>query len=423
MHRAKNNTIGTGSYGNVYGTADGRYAIKVIDIRDDPTQLHWVVEASVLNHFRHTKVPDLVNVTLDGKTCKLTMKRYNPLEEFDVTTICSQLKLTILRDIGEVLMYMHVYGLLHSDVKRRNVLLEIDNSIVQKAILCDYGLVQATSYSKLRQSRKYNTHILELPTHSSVNADKSPVNKYPVYNAYPLCSRPPEVVNDEYISDRSDVWAFGCLALSLHTRVEGIDLTRMKSITQRNVDYIVDNHTDDDIIRVICKNSLKIDPQYRASLSDMLGIYGYIDDNNCNDNGNDLATCIYNSIMSSNVLKPYEILFNFICKITRNADVQNHVRSLIRKWNANTTLSEDAVIMCIHLIMRYASIINLGDIPQNDVYINVMVCVNMAVYLFHSKLNIDVNDIYYDAKEPGNYTQAVCTMLELFNYNIFKELS
>ncbi len=423
MLRIKNDIIGRGTFGKVYGSADGRYAIKKIFLPNEPTDLHWVTEITLLGHLKHPKMPQLVNVTLDGKHCRIVMKRYKQLEGFDVSTISDDLRWTILTDIGEVLAYLHHFGLIHTDIKRRNVLLAIEGSEVQKAILCDYGLVKATSYGRLKRGTDTSIYSSGISDTNSFCPDTSVYDTYKAYKAYPICSRPPEIVTDAHISKRSDIWGFGCLAMALCSHVEGIDISKIQKMSQKAIDDIVVSHTKPGLMREVCLSSLRVEPDERSSLENMLGLMTKYS-NKSTSLLTDTAHQMYNIFCRKPDrcvhTKPYEVLTDFICATTTNKDLHKNVRKMVMTWNTKSEISEDAVLMCIHLISRYASLITPGALDK-DVYVQVMVCVNMAMQLFHPDIRIKLDDIYFDMPH-GNYVQEVCTMMELFKYDILADM-
>ncbi len=425
MLHVRNTIIGNGTFAKVYETPDGTQAIKRIPVANEPTYLHWVTEISILNHFKHPKMPQIQGVSLEGKYCKIAMKRYCQLEEFDVTTISPELRRTIISDVGEVLVFMHHYGLIHTDVKRRNVLLDIDGTDVRGAILCDYGLVKATNYGKLK--RGTDVQIVSRPV-GGASPDTRRYDVFPAYNAYPVCSKPPEVVTNTHMSTRSDVWAFGCLAMALCSKVEGIDLRKLSTISQDRIDTIIDTHVDSNM-KLICQGSMRIEPDERVSIEDMIGLSVKYSSKS-SSLSNDLASNVYQTLLADsnvtlcNAVKHSNILIAFIHQMTNKEIVRSHIQSIIGRWDAKFELSEDCVLMCIHLILRYAKHLKNEQrtplLPSKDIFTQVMICVNMGIHLFHPNMDIKLDEVSMSSITAYDYSHQVFCMFRLFDFNILE---
>jgi serine/threonine protein kinase len=404
--------IGSGLYGTVYGTADSRFAIKEIDTCKNPTFLNWAVEISILKHMSgfSNNFPVFIGSELDrDKKCRICMHRYTPLGTLDVTTIDSQVRDMIIYDVGAGLTFLHHFGLIHTDIKKHNVLLDMDDDRLVHAILCDFGLAQATSYMKLRRSRDvqiiYKKKI-------GVTPPPSPAAKYDTYRAYPSCARPPEIMKSGCINTRSDVWAFGCFILSMHDHVDGIDLEKWQGKeNQGKVDSLVDQVILDDNTRDICKKILQLDAASRPTMDKLVGTVSHAE-----DDPQDITLQIYETYGENS---PYYILTSFILKLLKSQH-SDHIKKMICGWNEQSTISKDAVLMSINLILRYAKYCKDTSCMNNSIYLEIMICLNLALQLFHPKIIINIDDIYcYVDSDKSDYPTRVYNLLQCLDFNLF----
>lgn len=397
--------LGKGLQGTVF-EHDGK-AIKRINIVDDPTDLHWVVETSMLNHFKSRVMPSMIDVHLsDSKYCDISMKKYTPLTCFDTDTLTEDVKEIIIRDVGEAVMRLHHFGIIHTDIKRSNILLDISqDNILKGAILCDFGLIVATNYDKLLR----NTNILTSSITKEVKPDTKEIIASSVLETYPHCSRPPEVVNKIQLSSKSDIWAFGCLWMSLYSDTEGISISSIKDPSQEIIDGLVDEYVKSTNAATACKQLLRVEPSERASIEGMIGVdlkrSAYV------GRYIDIAKLIYDD----NIGKPYEIIIHILTNLAEKGD--NIIRSMIKKWNDSCSISQDCVFMFLRLITRLQEQKHTGIISHH-----VFICVHMAITLFHRQIYISMDDVkkWDHTLTSSTYPAYVFQTFKLFDFDLFK---
>ena len=187
--------LGRGGMGTVYLAADstlGRnVALKLLpqELSDDPDRLaRFRREAQVLARFRHPNVATIHSIEEDGGMVFLTMEHVRgrtiadrlaegPLSVGEALRICAQ----VARGIEEA----HSHGVVHCDLKPRNICLDADGSVK----VLDFGLAtmeRAGSDSEIDPGR--GGMVLGSPGYMS-----------------------PEQLRGESAGTESDLWAFGCL--------------------------------------------------------------------------------------------------------------------------------------------------------------------------------------------------------------------
>ena len=128
--------LGTGVYGTVYRTSDPRYACKVIE-EDNGLCLSLVRETAALKKVVH---PNVISCVAMGVKNEI----YMPAYDYDLTTYLSK----VTPPPGRVRYFMyqllcglqaiHVAGLMHRDLKPRNILVGDDNLVIADLGLARY---------------------------------------------------------------------------------------------------------------------------------------------------------------------------------------------------------------------------------------------------------------------------------------------
>lgn len=403
-------------------------------LQNAPTKLQWMIEISVLRHFMHANIPKLLAVMFRKETCDIITEKYTCLEEFDVTTINNDLRINILMDIGAALVYLHSHGLLHSNVDRKNIMLEVENNNVNKAVLCGFGSIMATSYRKLKRPViEYGLYELKLPDPMTYIPDTRCISRFATNSgAYSVCSRPPEVIHNSCISTLSETWAFGCLCLSLCAPIEGIDMTsadEKSGMCQTAIDGIINKYTQvNDNVKAICDHSLRIDPYERASIANLIGFpvqsSSSPSPSPIPELEGDTPHDIYDSIYSD---QPYHTLIKFVNGMSGAVYASSHISCMIEKWQTQSDISEDCVLYCIHLISAITENKEIQEHFKNNAYIPICICLNIGIQLFHPNINILLQDIYYKSAATAHISNASLYINDLFwifrnvfDCNVFK---
>ena len=128
--------IGEGAQSKVY---EGHYqrhhvAIKILKNIDYKS---FMSELVIMAHISHPSIPKFYGIIFENKNISIISEFIkgetlnNKINELNFDT-----KLRIVKDIGNVLEYMHVNNIIHRDLKPENIILDSKN----KPYLIDYGI-------------------------------------------------------------------------------------------------------------------------------------------------------------------------------------------------------------------------------------------------------------------------------------------
>ena len=181
--------IGEGAQSKVY---EGYYlrnhcSIKILKKVDYKS---FMSELVILSHLVHPTIPKFYGIVFDKKNISIVTEFItgetlnNKIQELDFNT-----KLKILKDIGNVLEYMHVNHIIHRDLKPENIILNNSN----KPYLIDYGISKICANKKNVMTSTKGTLYYLAPESFEV--------KHFTENE--------EVIS--IVTPKVDVWAFGCL--------------------------------------------------------------------------------------------------------------------------------------------------------------------------------------------------------------------
>ena len=181
--------IGEGAQSKVY---EGYYlrhhcAIKILKNVDYKS---FMSELVIMAHLSHPSIPHFYGVVFENKNIAIITEFIigetlnNKLPELNFNH-----KLNIVKDIANVLEYMHVNHIIHRDLKPENILLDKNN----KPYLIDYGISKICANKKnVMTSTKGTLYYLAPESFEVKNFTENE-----------------EIIS--IVSPKVDVWAFGCL--------------------------------------------------------------------------------------------------------------------------------------------------------------------------------------------------------------------
>ena len=181
--------IGEGAQSKVY---EGYYlrhhcAIKILKNVDYKS---FMSELVIMAHLSHSSIPHFYGVVFENKNIAIITEFIigetlnNKLPELNFNH-----KLNIVKDIANVLEYMHVNHIIHRDLKPENILLDKNN----KPYLIDYGISKICANKKnVMTSTKGTLYYLAPESFEVKNFTENE-----------------EIIS--IVSPKVDVWAFGCL--------------------------------------------------------------------------------------------------------------------------------------------------------------------------------------------------------------------
>ena len=147
-------------------------------------------ELVIMAHISHPSIPKFYGIIFENKNISIISEFIkgetlnNKINELNFDT-----KLRIVKDIGNVLEYMHVNNIIHRDLKPENIILDSKN----KPYLIDYGISKICANKKNVITNTKGTLYYLAP--ESFEAKNFTENE--------------EIIS--IVSTKVDVWAFGCL--------------------------------------------------------------------------------------------------------------------------------------------------------------------------------------------------------------------
>lgn len=182
--------IGEGAQSKVY---EGYYnrkhcAIKILQNIDYKS---FMSELVIISHLNHPCIPKFYGIVNEDKNISIVTEYINgeTLDNIKYLDLNYGIKLKIIKEIGNVLEYMHVNNMIHRDLKPGNILIDNNNNIY----LIDYGIAKICSNKKnVMTSTKGTLNYLAPESFEVKNLTENE-----------------EVIS--IISPKVDVWAFGCL--------------------------------------------------------------------------------------------------------------------------------------------------------------------------------------------------------------------
>ena len=245
--------LGSGSFGRVYLVTHKKtkvqYAIKAIDKRDKTNQEekpYFRREVEVMYKIHHPNVVKLFGHFEDNNYCYFIMEYiskgniYGLIPQDKKKRLSSQIVASLIKDVISAVYFLHNMNppIIHRDIKPENVLLA--EGMVAK--LTDFG------WSNYMQEDEKRTTVCGTP----------------IYLA-------PEIIKEQGHDERVDVWCIGVLLFELLTAnvpFQGNDIETLKSnILKLKIAWPRDINLD---AKNLIMKILKLDPNARISLSDML---------------------------------------------------------------------------------------------------------------------------------------------------------
>ena len=192
--------VGVGSMARVYRAIDRRsgttVAIKVLrrELLASVSASRFVREIDYLQALEHPNILTVIDsgrsgellyfVTpfVFGETLRLRIARDG--------VVTPEVLVSIMEQLGDALDYAHARNIVHRDVKPENILCE-----GSRVVLCDFGIARAVILSAAEERLSSSGIMLGTPKYTS----------------------PEQVVPDQAVDGRCDIYALGCVAYELLT--------------------------------------------------------------------------------------------------------------------------------------------------------------------------------------------------------------
>jgi len=182
--------IGEGAQSKVY---EGYYnrthcAIKILQNVDYKSLMSELV---IISHLKHPSIPKFYGIVIEDKNISIVNEfiEGDTLDNLKLFDLNYDLKMKIIKDIGNVLEYMHVNHMIHRDLKPGNIILDKNRNVY----LIDYGISKICANKKnVMTSTKGTLNYLAPESFEVKNLTENE-----------------EVIS--IVTPKVDVWAFGCL--------------------------------------------------------------------------------------------------------------------------------------------------------------------------------------------------------------------
>ena len=185
-----NKKVGEGGQAKVYKAIykEEEVAVKILDDIDHKCLAHEIV---ILSNLKHECIPNFFGLILDEEIIGFVNKYINgkPLDEYKFVDFEENLKVKIINNLANTLLYIHENTFIHRDLKPENMMLDNDMNFY----LIDFGIA------------KVMTNMIDTITRA----------KGTIYYLAPESLEAAELTDkDEIISKittKVDVWSFGCI--------------------------------------------------------------------------------------------------------------------------------------------------------------------------------------------------------------------
>ena len=247
--------IGEGAQSKVY---EGYYGRKhcAIKFSKDLDYKSFMSELVIMSNLKHPSIPEFYGLVNDDKRI-ITVTEFikgETLDNIKITDLSYDIKIKIIKDIANLLEYMHVNYMIHRDLKPGNVMLDNNN----KVYLIDYGI------SKICANKK-----------NVITSTKGTLN-YLAPESFEIKNLTENEDVISIISPKVDVWAFGCLVsyifsgeIPWENELIDKDIFTYKKIVNQKEFPIPSCIKENSKIYEIIKLSTNIDPNHRISMSEI----------------------------------------------------------------------------------------------------------------------------------------------------------
>ena len=244
--------IGEGGQAKVYR---GSYknidvAVKVIANVDWKCFAHEIV---ILSNLNHEFIPTFYGMVVENGILAIVNKYINgnTLNKFDISQILDEHKFFIIKNLCDVLNYIHFNNFIHRDIKPENIIL--DNHY--NTYLIDFGIAKICTNIDFTITRAKGT----------------------IYYLAPECLDAADYTETKdiisLITTKVDVWGYGCIVSYLYSGYmpwsqQNIEnpLVVQKYLIQKKEFPIPENITNQKIVDII-RLSTVVDPLKRSDMS------------------------------------------------------------------------------------------------------------------------------------------------------------
>ena len=210
-------------------------------------------EVEVYSKLNHYAIPKFVGISYISEYKFGFLMEYIPGDNLSdcVDSIDKTDKLEYVRQLADVISYLHGNNIIHRDLKPNNIMImKKDQNIEPRLFLIDYGL------SKIQEKQKEN----EL-----VSMMKSVFQNSP--NVYRFLIEHEQLENEQSF----DIWALGCIIYFLYTGKHpcGLNMARFNENIKQKINFFIVDEFDDPFIYEIIKDCCDLDPKKRKTAQEI----------------------------------------------------------------------------------------------------------------------------------------------------------
>jgi serine/threonine protein kinase len=210
-------------------------------------------EIAILSKLQHKNIPKFYGLVVEDKLALvMQLIKGGSLAQVELSELRKKYKLFILKQLAEVLDYMHSEGYVHRDLKPDNILLN-DKAEV---FLIDFGISKFISEEDVGQleTRAKGTLLYLAPETFDIVGLTN--------DADIIC----------IVTNKVDVWAFGCITVFLFTAKEPwlceYDVSFVQSNLLNKVDFPIPEDLDKSVYDIV-KICTEVEPEKRASIAEI----------------------------------------------------------------------------------------------------------------------------------------------------------
>jgi len=252
----KSSLIGKGGQASVYrGTLDGEdVAVKVLKNIDWKSLSHELI---IISNIKHPNIPIFYGAVLDDEKIELV---FEYVEGNSLETMASKFneldKLQIIKTICSAIELLFQNNFIHRDLKMENIM--IDKS--GKVYLIDFGIAKVVTDMVSTKTRAIGSVYYIAP---EIYTDE----EYDDYDNM-ICT----------ITHKVDVWAFGCIVSYLYSgflpwtpKYANVEPVIQTCLIDK-YEFPIPDNIKDERIREIIKMATVVDPEKRATISEIKAV-------------------------------------------------------------------------------------------------------------------------------------------------------
>lgn len=253
----KEKEIGKGGYGKVYkGTFEGKtVAIKelFIECKDKQAFDEILKEITFIETAKNEKLPHFYGVSIsEDSMISLVFEFINGKSLNDIyKEMNDKDKLDVIRQLTEILVFLHERKLIHRDIKPQNIMVEENNNVR----LIDFGVSKVAEHTSTKTANQMGTTCYMAPENFDVDVE-NPDNTRPIA-----------------ITPKADVWSVGCMISELFSGVQPWGKLNQINIERKltiKAPFPIPKDIKNDMVISLITGCTNVEPTERFSSKELL---------------------------------------------------------------------------------------------------------------------------------------------------------